>query len=74
MTPAERWAVAVGVAVESAKVFVLLLAALIGWLVAAAPSKEGFMDTATLAATLMLVGLFGSLAIIMYGLYRIWRG
>jgi hypothetical protein len=32
------------------------------------------MEAAVIAAVLMLVGAFGSLAIAMYGLYRIWRG
>lgn len=76
VSPAERWAIAIGVAVESAKVFALAFGALVGWVVGIAPraGQETLMDAAVIAAVLMLVGAFGSLAIIMYGLYRIWRG
>ena len=63
-------------AIEGAKILLLLLAGIIGWLVSRAPpsGQEGFMDYAVIAGVLMLGGVFGLTGIVVYGIYRIWHG
>jgi Na+/melibiose symporter-like transporter len=75
-TQIARWSALGGLAMEGAKVAVLIVAGITGWLVALAPPRgqEGFMDYAVVAGVLFLTLAIGLSAVAGYTAYRIWRG